>query len=121
MNRYNNKLTSRQIENLLKYTNSINSKIKFKTLELEQNNSINFLDLTITKNNNTLEYEIYRKQTTTDTVIHVDSYYPYNQKMAALKSFIHRLMTIPLSTQEFQNELHILKYIATKHKSLINF
>ena len=47
----------RQIENFRKYINTIHHKLKF-TLEIELNNSINFLDLTITKTNNTHTYKI---------------------------------------------------------------
>ena len=53
----------RQIENFYKYINTIHPKLKF-TLEIEHNNSINFLDLTINKTNNTHTYKIYRKPTT---------------------------------------------------------
>ena len=47
----------------------VQEKLKF-TLEMEQNNSIHFLNLTINKTNNTHMYKIYRKPTTTDMVIH---------------------------------------------------
>ena len=56
--------TSRQIENLKGYMNSINMKIQF-TLEMENNNCLNFLDLTISKYNDQFRFKIYRKPTTT--------------------------------------------------------
>ena len=40
--------TSSQLDGLLKYINNIHNKIKF-TLDHEQSNSLNFLDITITK------------------------------------------------------------------------
>ena len=43
---------TRQVENFHKYINTVRHKLKF-ILEIEQNNSINFLDLTINKTNNT--------------------------------------------------------------------
>ena len=58
--------TTRQIDSLLKYMNKCNKKINF-TVEHEVDNSINFLDLNISKNNNKLRYKIYRKPTTTTT------------------------------------------------------
>ena len=42
--------TDRQLQTFLNFINNLHSNIEF-TLETEQNNSINFLDLTITKNN----------------------------------------------------------------------
>ena len=72
----------RQIENFHKYINTIHHKLKF-TLEIELNNSINFLGLTITKTNNTHTYKIYRKPTTSDMVIHNSSNHPTQHKHAA--------------------------------------
>ena len=51
--------TRRQIDQLHKYLNSINSNIQF-TLENEDNGKLNFLDLTVTRNNNKLQFNIYR-------------------------------------------------------------
>jgi hypothetical protein len=38
------------------------------TIENEQNNQINFLDVTISKENNLIKFDIYRKPTGTDIV-----------------------------------------------------
>ena len=78
--------TNRQLNSLKSYLNSINSNIQF-TLETENNNSINFLDITVTKNNN--QFHFNRKPTTMDHVIHADSYHSHTQKMASFNSFIH--------------------------------
>ena len=45
-------VNTRQVENFHKYINTIHHKLKF-TLEIEKNYSINFLELTINKSNNT--------------------------------------------------------------------
>ena len=55
--------------------NKIHPNIKY-TMEIETHISINFLDITITRENNTLTYNIYRKPTTTDTTIHASSNHP---------------------------------------------
>ena len=52
------------------------------------------------------------KKTYTDTVIPNDSHHPVNIKMSAFHSFIYRLLHIPLSQQNFENELNIIKTIA---------
>ena len=68
----------RQLEMLKKHMNTITNNLQF-TLETELNNKINFLDLTLTKINNKINYNIYRKPTITDHAIpvsytHLDVY-----------------------------------------------
>jgi hypothetical protein len=46
--------------------------LKF-TIEKETENKINFLDISITTNDDSLSFSIYRKPTTTDTIIPNDS------------------------------------------------
>ena len=51
--------TQRQIDNLHSYLNNINDKMRF-TLENENNGKLNFLDLTVAKDNNKmLQFNIY--------------------------------------------------------------
>lgn len=99
--------------NLLNKLNNIHPKINF-TLEIENNNKINFLDLTLTNNKTTLktEFGIYRKPTTTDHVIHNMSNHPHQHKMAAFYSYVHRLLNIPLPPLEYTKEFNTLKQIA---------
>ena len=103
--------TIRQIDNFLNYLNKKSKNIQF-TVEHENNKRINFLDLTIIKNFNHLEFKIYRKLTTTDTTIHAKSFHPYHQKMAAYNSFIHRLINTPLNHSDYLYEINIIKNIA---------
>ena len=103
--------TNRQIDILNNYINNINNKIKF-TCEIEQNNAINFLDLNINKNNNKLQFKIYRKPTTTDITIHNDSHHPFTQKIAAYNAFINRLINIPLTKKDYDEEVNTIKHIA---------
>jgi hypothetical protein len=53
-------------EKVRKSFNNITSRLNF-TLELEKDNKLNFLDLTITKTDNNLPFDIYSKHTSTDT------------------------------------------------------
>jgi hypothetical protein len=71
---YNSQTT--QTENTLAEFNSLNPKLKF-TLVKEINNSINYLDLTITNLNGNTEFNIYRKLATTDLTIHNNSCHPF--------------------------------------------
>jgi hypothetical protein len=106
--------TKRQLDILFNKINNIHHKIKFK-LELENNDCINFLDLTIMRVQGKHEFQIFRKPTHTDTVIHASSCHPWQHKMAAFNSYVHRLITIPLSEVNFKKELNILYHIATSN------
>ena len=103
--------TIRQIESFKNYINKLNKKIQF-TSEIESDNSINFLDIKIKKNNDKLKFSVYRKPTTTDTVIHNDLHHPKNQKLAAFNSLIHKALSIPMDIEDFNNEINIIKQIA---------
>jgi hypothetical protein len=60
---YNTQKTN--ISNTLKEFNAIHHKVKF-TMEQQSQNKLNYLDLTTTTHNNELNFEIYRKPTSTD-------------------------------------------------------
>lgn len=105
--------TNRILEQFVNHINSINPNINF-TLEIG-NNSINFLDLSITIANNKLEYGIFRKSTSTYTLIHATSHQSYNIKMAPFHSLIHRLINIPLTPSKFNTELNSIKFLAIKN------
>ena len=105
--------TNRQIDKLHNYLNGINNKIQF-TLENEVGGRLHFLDLTVTKDFVTkkLCFNIFRKPTMTDAVIHASSFHPISQKLAAFHSMIHRLLSIPLSIKDYIEELNTIKVIA---------
>ncbi|XP_044760215.1 uncharacterized protein LOC123317673 [Coccinella septempunctata] len=97
---------------LLYFINTLHPRIKF-TLELEVNRSINFLDLTISRSeDSSLTFEIYRKKTQTDHIIPAQSCHPRSHKMAALRCYVHRALNFPLSQANREKELNIIKQIA---------
>lgn len=98
-------------ERLLTKINNIHPKIAF-TLEIENNKKLNFLDLTIHKNEQNLKFSIYRKPTQTDHVIPDQSNHPQQHKMAAFHCYINRLLNFPLSKEDYNSEVNILKQIA---------
>jgi hypothetical protein len=71
--------------------NTITPNMKF-TLE-EEENKINYLDITITRKHDSLSFEIYRKPTTTDVIIPNDSCHPSEHKTAAIRYFCNRIKT----------------------------
>ncbi|KAI5632973.1 GIY-YIG catalytic domain-containing protein [Phthorimaea operculella] len=85
--------------------------------------SINFLDLTIDIQENHHIYKIYRKPTYSDNIIHATSRHPDSHKHAAFHAFIHRLVKVPMSKDDFQEELNTIKQIARNNgytNTLIN-
>lgn len=69
--------TTRQIEYLKNYMNSLNNKTQF-TLEIKKDNSLCFLGITLIKQSEEFRFKIYRKPIATDVTIHSDSRYPYS-------------------------------------------
>jgi hypothetical protein len=86
------------------------------TLEREEDQKINFLDLTITMTENGLPYDIFRKHTTTDTIIPHDSCHPLEQKMAAIRYYVNRIDTYHLDQAKRQKEMDIVKQIIKSNK-----
>ena len=100
--------TCRKLGNVQDYINNINNNIRFK-LKLDDNYSVHLLDFTIRKNNNQIEYNIYRKPTTIDITIHAHSHHPYSQKIAAFNAFEYRMLAILLGEENRMEEMNIIK------------
>jgi len=93
------------------YISSIHSNIKLNATYEEQN-SIDFLDLTISCQHKKLEIDIYRKPTTTDTTINFLSNHPIEQKMAAYRYHITRMHLLPLDPDKKHKEWMTIQTIA---------
>lgn len=106
--------TNRQLDKLHQHLNTRESNIKF-TLKTEKDNKINFLDLTIIKDNHKHAFKIYRKPTETDHTIPIDSHHPYQHKISAYNHMINRLNNIPMNAENYKDELDTIKYIAHKN------
>ncbi|XP_031346256.1 uncharacterized protein LOC116173113 [Photinus pyralis] len=96
------------------------SKIKF-TIEIEQNNKLNFLDLTLHKDNNHIHYNIYRKPTTTDIVIPHNSYHSPQIKRSAFNFLFNRLISTPLNKIHYNEEYNTILQIALNNKYNFSF
>ena len=115
-----------ELNNYVNELNNIKSKIKF-TLEYEDNNKLNFLDTTITrnKNDNKINIKWYRKPTASNTLLNYNSCHH--------KSVIKNISINNLEQQEDVNTLvnilkqsdypqkeiqHIIKNTLSKHDNL---
>jgi hypothetical protein len=90
------------------YINGIHQNIKLKPTH-EEKSSIDFLDLTITRNYNRLKIDIYRKPTTTDTTINFQSNHPMEHKTTAYRHHINRMHILPLEQDKIQKEWKTIK------------
>lgn len=99
------------IEQFLENMNSRFRSIKF-TYEIEKSEQLPFLDTLVIRNNNKLDFDIYRKDTNTDRYITADSFNCPQHKNASFNFLIHRLFNFPLSKERFNNELRKIKNIA---------
>jgi hypothetical protein len=77
------------------------------TADVETDNSINYLDVSIHKSPTGLKISIFRKPTFTDTIIPYTSNHPTQHKYAAVKFLYHRLNNYNLQKQEHERELNI--------------
>jgi len=80
-----NKINEIAITNVM---NGINEQLEFKATE-EISDSINYLDLSINRNINKIELDIYRKPTNADITIEYTSNHPQDHKKAAF-TFLHK-------------------------------
>lgn len=99
------------VVDFLRYLNSINPTIKF-TMETEENESIAFLDLKLTRIDGKIDFNVYRKETSTDRCIPNNSYHSKQTKLASFNSFCYRAINFPLSENNFIEERKKLHTIA---------
>lgn len=103
-----------EVEETLRELNGMHKNMKF-TLEVEEEGKIPFLDLLIKRSGKSFSFEIYRKPTHTQRFIPMESNHHMKHKMAAFNAMIHRLLRVPLSTEDFEKEKEFIIGTATKN------
>ena len=108
----------------LHYLNGCHSNIKF-TIEFEQNNAIPFLDILITRNqNSTFMTSIYRKKTFTGLYTKWDSFTPRKYKINLIRSLTYRYNRLCSSGSLLQSALHDLRKLLLQNgypQGIINY
>ena len=99
--------------------NTTDKHLEFKLSE-EENNSINYLDLFIDRNTNSIQLGIYRKPTHTDVTIQFSSNHPLEHKLTAFNFYINRMLTLPITKQAKQQEWKIILAIAQNNGFPLN-
>ena len=95
------------VQMFLDYLNSKHPKIKF-TCELEQNNSLNFLDINLYKCDNHITTSIYRKPTYTGIGLNWFDGSPIHYKINSIKPLSHRAYNLTSSYINFHKEVEEL-------------
>lgn len=92
---------------------------------VENSSKINFLDLSLEKIQNKLEYSIYRKPTALNQTIHFSSFHPYSKKNTCLQlhdqpTFEYNIIDIHFFTNKDQDliTLMLVKFIEQSQRSI---
>lgn len=103
------------IESTMNIINQQHDSVKF-TFEREINRTLPFLDVKIHRTDSgQLDFDIYRKETSTTSFTPADSHHNRSHKFAAFCSMIHRLKNIPLNQERYNKEWLLIKSIALKN------
>jgi len=85
-------------------------------MEVVVNNSINFLDITISIDKHKILFNVYRKSTATDIIIPNDSCHPPEQKLAGIRYMVSHLSTYPINEIYKEKEYDTIKQILYNNK-----
>ena len=99
-----------QIEKFRSYLNCQHPNIKF-TSEIEENNSISFLDIKITRDCNSFCTSVYRKPTFSGVFTNFESYIPLSYKTGLILTLLFRAFSLCSSFEIFHQEILKLKEI----------
>ena len=103
-----------QVTPFLDYLNSKHPNIQF-TRELENNGSLPFLDINITRTNGHFSTSVFHKPTSTGLFTNFNSFIPMTYKKGLLLSLISRYFSICSSYQSFHCELQNLKQVFSRN------
>ena len=108
------------IEKFHLYLNCQHANIKF-TSEIEENNSISFLDIKINRDSNRFLTSVYRKPTFSGVFTNFDSYIPLSYKSGLISSLLYRAFKLCSNFEIFHQEIIFLKDIFKRNGYPSNF
>jgi len=101
---------SSQLNNLLKKFNSFHQRLRF-TMEIERDNRLNFLDLTIIKQNNFLIFDWFQKPTFSGRFLNFHSHHPFTHKRGTMYSLVDRVLRLSHPNFHQKNFDYIIKIL----------
>ena len=84
--------------------NSVDPHIKF-TIEHEKDGQIAFLDMLVSRRNNSISINVYRKPTHTDCYLDYASHHDMRHKICTATTLIHRSLNLPTTDDSKSEEL----------------
>ena len=111
------------IEKFLNYLNGQHKNIKF-TSETENENSISFLGIKITRENNKFMTSVYRKPTSRGVFSNFGSFIPKSYKYNLRFTLLHRAFKVCSNFERFHQEIDKLKTVFENNsypKSFVDF
>jgi hypothetical protein len=100
-----------EVELITRNLNEIHPAIKF-TCEVENENSLPFLDTLLIRENKKIAIDIFRKPTDNPLCIPQTSNHPLSHKLATFESSMFRLWNLPLSDERREKEFGYIKEMA---------
>ena len=94
--------------------NTCHRKMKF-TVKKEQNNSFNFLDVKVIKEDNVFTTSVYRKPSFSGVYTHFDSYMLLSYKFSLVSTIVFRSFNICSDMPKFHQEICKIKDIFIKN------
>ena len=108
------------VAKFLDYLNSQHSCIKF-TVDIENNNQLNFLDVKINKTENSFQTSVFRKSTFSGLGLQFNSSIPHHFRTNIISCLIDRAFKICSTELAFTLELKFLKQFFLGNNFPINF
>jgi hypothetical protein len=90
------------------------------TIEKEEHESVNFLDIVIHRNGKNFEFAIYRKPTQTDILIPNSSCHSYEHKLSSINYLVNRLYTYPITEKAKVAEMNTIQNVLRNNDYDIN-
>ena len=103
-----------QVKKFLRYLNSRHRNIRF-TYEEEQNDTLAFLDIKITRGPEGFTTSVYRKKTFSGVYLNFGSFLPIEYKKGLIATLLHRTYVICSDFTRFHEEVSKLKVIWQKN------
>ena len=103
------------LDDFLEYINNISTSIKFTTEIQDENEQLNFLNLTLTKHNDTIKHKIYRKPTSRNIIIPFRSNHSMAHKISSFRYHLENIYTLKLDENQQKEELDVIYSMASEY------
>ena len=109
-------LCQTHLKDFVNYMNTKHPNIKFAS-EFEENDSLSFLDVKITRRNNQLVTSVFRKATFSSAFTNFKSFMLVGYKFGLVYTLLHCSFSLCYSHEKFHEEIVLLKDIFKKNEN----